>query len=104
MAMTQEQQREAARRILEREPLTPEEMARYKMLVKTPDEYEFPKEKRTCGWCGATFRDTVDGKGSIQKTALEKFSDHQLLHNPTPDKWAEAYRRIEKSREANRTT
>ena len=99
MAMSKEQQREAARRIIEKEPLTEEEEQIREMLSKTPEQYRVPTNVRECGMCGAQFRDTVDGKGNVLLTALAKFTDHQAEHNPAPGPWAEAHKRIEAGKE-----
>lgn len=75
----------------------------YGMLVKVPDEYVPPREKRVCGMCGAEFRDSVDQKGEIKVTMLEKFSDHQAEHNSTAAQWGEAYKRIQALKESSHT-
>ena len=99
MSMSQEQQRAAAERILKKHPLTPEETARFKMLTKTPEEYDVPGKERVCGNCGAMFEDETDSKGNVKVTALEKFSDHQTEHNATGAQWTEAYNRIQASKQ-----
>jgi hypothetical protein len=48
---------------------------------------------RKCHLCGAEFRTNE------QASALEQYSDHTTLHNPTGAEWAEAYRRIQAARE-----
>lgn len=103
MAMTVEQQKEAARRILEKEPLTAEEQQTFELLVKRPGDYRVPGEKRVCGVCGARFGDKVDAKGVVEVSALQKFSDHMAEHNPSPARWATAHQRIEESRPAKGT-
>ena len=99
MAMSKEQQREAARRIIEKEPLTEEEEQIREMLSKTPEQYRVPTNVRECGNCGAEFQDETDAKGVVVKSALEQFSDHQSSHNPSPGQWAEAHKRIEAGKE-----
>ena len=93
--MSKEQQSAAAKRILEKHPLTEEEKQRYEMATRTPEQYMPPKEKRVCGMCGAEFRDTVDKNGNVQVSMLEKFSDHQAEHNATAAEWTEAYNKIQ---------
>jgi len=96
MAMSKDEQREASRRILKKEPLTGEELERYEMLSKTPEQYVRPDDEgRTCGVCGARFKDS---QGQVVQSALEKFADHQAEHNPTPAQWAEAHDRIRLAR------
>lgn len=94
MAMSKEQQREAARRIMAKEPLTDEEQVTYDLLTRTPEQYRVPGEDRECGVCGAVFGDTKDAKGLVVRTALEKFSDHTAEHNPSPEQWGTAHERI----------
>lgn len=93
--MGKEQQSAAAKRILEKSPLTEEEKQRYQMAIKKPEQYMPPKEKRVCGMCGAEFRDTLDAKGEVKVSMLEKFSDHQAEHNSTAAEWSEAYNKIQ---------
>src|ERR1700690_4328205 len=98
MAMSKEEQREAAGRILEKEPLTEEELAGYEMLVKRPEDYVVPDAGsglRVCGICGAEFMDLPGSKDRAAVSALEQFSDHQTMHNPSPAQWGEAHRRIQ---------
>jgi hypothetical protein len=100
MGMTKEEQRAAAARILAKEPLTPEEAKLAELYKRVPGSYVPPdkEETRTCGICGAKFRDTEE-KGKVTVTALEKFTDHIAEHNPTPDKWTEAHKRIQAGKE-----
>jgi hypothetical protein len=102
--MTQEQQKAAVERILAREPLTEEERELYEFRTKTVEEYEVPTDRRVCGLCGARFKDVVDGKGVVQVSMLEQFSDHQAEHNPTPAQWAEAHHRIQMAKESKPAT
>jgi len=99
MGMSQVEQRAAAERILKKHPLTEEEAARYRMLTKTPEQYDVPNKQRVCGNCGARFEDTLDGKGNVQVSALEKFADHQTEHNATGAQWTEAYNRIREAKQ-----
>lgn len=100
MAMTKEQQKEASRRILEKEPLTEEERELLRFRTMTPEQYPRPGESRACGICGARFRDTLNQKGEIVTSMLEKFSDHQASHNPSPEQWKTAHERIQQGKEA----
>lgn len=94
MAMTKEQQREAARRILQKEPLTAEEQETFELLKRNPEDYRPPmQEYRKCERCGAEFR--TDGN----LTAMQKFADHQSVHNSSPSQWATAHKRIEAGKE-----
>lgn len=97
--MTKEQQREAARRIMAKSPMTEEERETYEMLVKSPEDYRAPTDKRVCGICGAEFRDKLNAKGEVEIPMLEAFSDHQAEHNPTPDQWGTAHERIQAGKE-----
>jgi hypothetical protein len=93
MALTKEEQREAAERIMAKEPLTDEERQTYDLLMKRPEDYVPPAEgMRRCGVCGAMFQD-----GAV--TALEQFSDHSTTHNPSPAQWVTAHQRIQVGRE-----
>jgi len=96
VAMTKEEQKAASDRIMKKlGPFTPEEQAIYDRSIKKPGNYDPPiAGTRTCGYCGATFRD-LPGKPS-----LEQFSDHQATHNPSPAQWTEAHERIQKSKES----
>jgi hypothetical protein len=104
MAMTKEEQRAAARRILEKEPLTEEEQRTYELLKKSPEDYRVPGSVRTCGVCGEKFEDVVDAKGNVTNPSLAQFSDHQAFHNPSPAQWAEAHKRIEAGKERAKKT
>lgn len=99
--MTKEEQREAARRIMAKHPMTEEERVIYERLMKKPEDYRGPTKGalRVCGTCGAEFEDVVDGKGNVVTPALEQFSDHQSSHNPSPAQWATAYERIQAGKE-----
>lgn len=46
-------------------------------------------ERRVCGECGAEF-ETNESQG-----ALEQWSDHLTIHQPTGAQWAEAHLRIQ---------
>jgi len=48
---------------------------------------------RVCKECGAEFH------GDEEQSALQKFSDHLTIHQPTAAEWAEAHNRIQKSLE-----
>jgi hypothetical protein len=101
MAMTKAEQKAASDRIMAKlGPLNEEERQTYEMLMKRPEDYQPPREKRVCGRCGAEFRDEVNQKGEVVVSALEKFSDHQAEHNPSPAQWAEAHRRISAAKQA----
>lgn len=45
--------------------------------------------KRRCLQCGAVF------EGDENESALVKFSDHLVVHQPSPKQWAEAYEKIQ---------
>ena len=95
MAMSKEEQKAASDRIMAKiGPLEGVELETYNLLVKKPGDYRVPGESRECGVCGARFEDTLSPKGDVLVPALEKFSDHQAEHNPTPGQWAEAHSRI----------
>lgn len=101
MAMTKEQQKAASDRIMAKlGPLVGEELETYNLLIKRPEDYVPPSDKRVCGRCGAEFRDTVDAKGNVVVSMLEKFSDHTAEHNPPPAQWSEANKRIEAQKQA----
>lgn len=104
MAMSKEDQKAASDRIMAKEPLTPEEQEVYEMLSKLPEDYRPPKENRECGHCGAQFEDTTDRSGKVLVSALEKFSDHQTEHNPTPGQCATAHERIRAGKEQSKAT
>ena len=98
MAMSKEEQRAAAERILAKEPMTDEEMRVYEQLVKRPEDYRPPDPQtgeRVCGLCGEVFETT--NEGGMEVTALQKFSDHQTEHQPSPGQWAEAHRRTQRA-------
>ena len=91
MAMSREEQSAAARRIMEKEPMTAEERVVYEQLVKSPEEYLPPdpeKGIRTCGVCGMEFREQPG------LSALQQHSDHMTGQNPPVGTWGEAYHRI----------
>ena len=101
MAMTKEQQREAAERILAANPLTEEERKTFELMSKTPDQYIPPDEQtgqRTCGICGATFSAIPASKENPEVSSLERFADHLAEHNPSAVQWTEAHRSIQSSR------
>jgi hypothetical protein len=100
--MNKADQKAASDRIMAKEPLTAGERQTFNLLAKKPGEYDCPGDKRVCGVCGAEFRDRVDGKGVVVKSALEKFSDHQAEHNPSPGQWAEAHRLIQLGKESEK--
>ena len=70
--------------------------------MRRPEDYPRPGDKRECGVCGATFRNTENAKGEVLVSALEKFSDHQAIHNPSPAQWAEAHKRIQAGKESEK--
>lgn len=97
MAMSKLEQRATEDRIMAKEPLTEEEMVVYENLVKNPDDYRPPSVEsglRVCGVCGAEFMDKPATKDLVALSALEQFSDHTTMHNPSPAQWGEAHRRI----------
>jgi hypothetical protein len=100
MAMSKEEQKAAAARIVAKSPMTEGERKTYELLTKRPEDYRAPGETRVCGVCGQEFRDEVDQKGNVIVPALEKFSDHQAFHNPSPEQWATAHERIQAGKEA----
>jgi len=104
MAMSREDQKAASDRIMAKYPLTEEELVIYRRLTRKPDDYTGPAEKRICADCGTVFSDTVNSKGDIQVSALEKFSDHQAEHNPSPAQWSEAHKRIQAAKPSTRAT
>lgn len=94
VAMSKEEQRLAAKRILAKEPLTPEEQLLYEILTKTPEMYVAPDPEtgeRICGVCGEVFPN------------LETFADHQVDHNPTSAEWSVAYQRMRDARETKKS-
>ena len=93
--MTKEQQRESAMRILEKEPLTGEEMIVLEDYEKLPPYAEDVKESaehRECLICGQMF--TSFEMKEEKFTAMQQWADHIFTHQPTPAQWAEAYKRI----------
>lgn len=53
-------------------------------------------EHRVCQECGAEFRTKkVEGQ---EVSALQQFSDHVTVHQPTPAQWTEAYNKIREQR------
>lgn len=100
MAMTKEEQKAAAKRIMEKYPMTEEEREIYERLIKKPKDYQPPLDGvRVCGTCGAEFQDIKNGKGEVIETGLQQFSDHQASHNASPAQWTEAYNRIQAGKE-----
>lgn len=97
MAMTKEQQAEAARRILEKEPLTEEEGQVAELLKRVPGMYTPPTREglRVCGICGATFEGEAGTKEKLEVTSLQQFVEHQADHNPSPAQWTEAHNKIQ---------
>jgi hypothetical protein len=95
--MTKEQQSEAARRIMEANPMTDQERQTYELLMRRPEDYLPPDNQtgeRVCGVCGEVFQHSKD------KAALDLFADHQTEHNPSPAQWGEAHRRIQIGKDA----
>jgi hypothetical protein len=83
MAMTREEQRAAAERILAKFPMTEEEKRRQRFLETDPEAY--PKDKRVCPVCPKEF-----GKDDINE-----YSEHVARHSPTMGQWKEAHEKIE---------
>lgn len=106
MGMTKEQQKESARRIMEKlGPFTPDEEVRYRILVANPEEYVAPDPEsgeRVCGICGEVFQEIPGTKESHQITALDQYADHMATHNPTASQWTEAHRRIQSGKESSK--
>jgi hypothetical protein len=50
-------------------------------------------EHRVCKECGAEFH------SDKEQSALQKFSDHVRIHQPTPEQWTEAYNKIQEAKE-----
>ena len=48
---------------------------------------------RVCQVCGAEF------ETNKEQTALQQFSDHSAIHNPSPAQWSEAYDKIQAGKE-----
>lgn len=53
-------------------------------------------DHRTCIECGAEFR------GTKESSALEQFSDHLTLHQPTQEQWTKAYNMMREDRERSK--
>lgn len=106
MAMSKEEQREAARRIMEKlGPLDEREEKVYEQFQNDPIQYIPPDKetgKRVCGICLEEFEEERDKAGNLVKSSLEKFADHQQTHNPTTQQWTEAHRRIQSSKERSK--
>jgi hypothetical protein len=101
MAMTKEEQKAAAKRIMEKMgPMDEQESETYEMLTKNPKQYVPPDVKtgkRVCGVCGAEFQDQkLEGR---EVSALEQFSDHSTVHNPSPAQWKMAHEKIQAGKE-----
>jgi len=86
MAMSKEQQREASKRILAKEPMTEYELKRQRFLEMRPEDY--PKN-RVCPDCGAEF----------EKEDIFGHSEHMATHAPTAGQWVGAHQKIEKGKE-----
>jgi hypothetical protein len=101
MAMTKAEQKAASDRIMAKSgPLTEEEQIIYRSLSKDPRDYPVSAAKtHICASCGAKFEEIPETKERARITALEQFSDHVAVHNPSPAQWTEAYRKIEEGRE-----
>ena len=98
--MSKEQQKAASDRIMAKlGPLVGPEIETYRRLTARPEDYGVPGEVRVCHECGAEFGEIPETKDSPAVTALEQFSDHQGVHNPSPAQWAEAHKRIEAGKE-----
>ena len=100
VAMSKEEQREAAKRIMAKlGPLDEVEMEAYKRFTTEPENYpKADRDFRVCQECGEEFR-TVMEKGQEGLTAMQQFADHTTKHNPLPGKWSEAHQRIRVARE-----
>jgi hypothetical protein len=59
-------------------------------------------EHRVCQECGAEFR-TAKVPNEPDLTALQQFSDHLTVHQPTVAQWANAYNKIQASKERKST-
>lgn len=87
MAMSKEEQRESAKRIMEKcGPLTAEEMASYARLSTNPEEYP---SGRVCLDCGEAF----------EKEQIYEHADHMQTHSPTAMQWANAHNQILRSKD-----
>jgi hypothetical protein len=106
MAMTAEQQKAASDRIMRKMgPLDAQEKATYEMLTRRPEDYMPPDPQtgeRTCAVCGEVFENTLSPKGEILVAALEKFSDHLTVHNPSPAQWGQAHHLIQRGKERSK--
>ena len=106
MAMSREEQRESAGRIMGKlGPLSVEEQRTYDLLTRTPEEYIAPDPntgERVCGICWEVFQTIQATREHPQIPALEQFSDHQTTHNPSPVQWWEAHRRIQEAKESRK--
>jgi hypothetical protein len=98
MAMSREDQKGPSGRIIAKHPLTEEERRIYERNKRSPDDYVQPADTRICAECGARFTDTMNSKGEVLVSMLEKFSIHQASHNPSPAQWSEAHKRIQDGR------
>lgn len=59
-------------------------------------------ERRVCKECGAEFR-TVRQKDVPDLTAMQQWSDHLTLHQPTAAQWGEAYKMIQRGKEQGKS-
>lgn len=106
MAMTKEEQKAASDRIMAKlGPMDSYEQQTYELLTRRPEGYMPPEPgngRRVCGVCGEIFESTLSPRGEVMVAALEKFSDHQTEHNPSPGQWAEAHSRIQQGKEQSK--
>ncbi len=54
--------------------------------------------RRQCRECGARFESIPGTLERGEVPALEQFSDHLTMHQPTVSQWAAAYQRIQAGR------
>jgi hypothetical protein len=81
VALTKEQQSEAAARILAKEPMTEQELRRQKFLEMKPEDYP---TNRICPDCSAMF----------PREQIEEHAAHMATHAPTAGQWVEAHQKI----------
>lgn len=97
MGMSKEEQAAAARRILAKDPLTPEEGMWAEFYKLAPGAYTPPTKAgvRTCGVCRAEFEDIKPGTRE-EVTALQQFCDHWAeKHQAKAGQWTEVYHKLQ---------
>lgn len=52
-------------------------------------------DHRVCKQCGAEFRSIPAKNNEAEVPALQQFSDHITIHQPTGAQWTEAYNKIQ---------